>query len=87
MTEPDLPRVTCQELVELVTAYLDGALPDDVVTAIEAHLALCPGCVTVIEQWRAVVALAGELREDDVDQLTDDVRADLMAGFRAAHPR
>jgi hypothetical protein len=39
----------------------------------------------VIEQWRAVIARAGELREDDVERMPDDVRADLMASSRAAH--
>jgi anti-sigma factor RsiW len=87
MSDADLPHVTCQEFVELVTAYLDGALPDDLVASIEAHLEVCPGCVTVIEQWRSLIALAGELREDEVDDLPADVRADLMASFRAARRR
>src|SRR5690242_7833405 len=65
MSDGELPHVTCKEFVELVTAYLDGALPVDLVASIDAHLEVCPGCVTVIEQWRTVIALAGELQEDD----------------------
>jgi anti-sigma factor RsiW len=84
MSDGDFPHVTCQEFVELVTAYLDGALPADQVVSIDAHLEVCPGCVTVIEQWRSVISLAGELREDDVDELPADVRANLIATFRAA---
>jgi anti-sigma factor RsiW len=82
--DDDAPQVTCQEFVEMVTVYLDGALPADLVAAIEAHLEVCPGCVTVVEQWRAVVELAGELREDDVDALPSGLREDLMSSFRSA---
>jgi anti-sigma factor RsiW len=82
--DDDAPEVTCEEFVEMVTEYLDGALPADVVATIDAHLEVCPGCVTVVEQWRAVVGLAGELREDDVDALPPQLRDDLMSSFRSA---
>jgi hypothetical protein len=78
--------LTCREFVELVTDYLDGALAPAVVDQIDAHLDLCPGCVTVVDQWRTVVALAGGLREDHVDELAPSVRDDLFASFRAAFP-
>jgi anti-sigma factor RsiW len=55
--------VTCQELVELVTEYLDGALPSADREAFEAHLALCPGCVTYVEQLHTAVRVAHDTRE------------------------
>ena len=55
--------MTCQQLVELVTDYLDGALPSADRAAFDAHLALCPGCVTYVEQLRTTVRVAHDTRE------------------------
>ena len=58
--------MTCQELVELVTDYLEDTLPDEERARFEAHLALCPGCVTYLEQMRQTIQLAGLLTEDSL---------------------
>ena len=79
--EDDLP---CAVFVEMITDYLDGALPADLRARVEAHLAICPGCSSVLEQIQRVISLAGRLREDDVEALPDADRAQLMAAFRAA---
>jgi anti-sigma factor RsiW len=76
--------MTCAELVELVTDYLDGALPASERARIDAHLVVCPPCVDVIEQWRTVIRLAGRLEEEHADRLPADDRALLMAAFRDA---
>ena len=76
---PDLP---CQEFVALVTDYLDGALPARQQDVVTAHLAACDGCTTVLVQWREVIALAGQLRTRDVDDLDPAVREQLFAAFR-----
>jgi anti-sigma factor RsiW len=49
--------MTCQELVELVTDYLEGALPPADGARFEAHLAACPGCETYLEQMRSTIAV------------------------------
>jgi anti-sigma factor RsiW len=49
--------MTCQELVELVTDYLEGALPREAALRFEAHLAACPGCETYLEQVRSTIAV------------------------------
>jgi anti-sigma factor RsiW len=49
--------MTCQELVELVTDYLEGALPPEDVARFEAHLAACPGCETYLDQVRSTIAV------------------------------
>ena len=58
--------LTCREMVELVTDYLEGAMaaPDRV--RFEEHLALCEGCETYVEQMRTTIRVAGTLREDEV---------------------
>jgi anti-sigma factor RsiW len=54
--------LTCRELVELVTDYLGGALPDAERTRFETHMAACAGCDRYVEQIRTTVALTRETR-------------------------
>jgi anti-sigma factor RsiW len=56
------PGLSCRELVELVTDYLEGALPLRERERFEAHMAECDGCDAYVEQVRAVVELAGRTR-------------------------
>jgi anti-sigma factor RsiW len=75
------PRhVPCIEFVELVTDYLEGALPARERRGFEHHLTLCDGCVSYVEQMREVLRLTGSLEIDDVPQAGVE---DLMAAFRA----
>ena len=72
-------ELTCKELVELVTDYLDGSLPADQLGRFEEHLVYCGPCVTHLEQMRATIRAAGALREDDLDPAVAD---ELLAAFR-----
>jgi anti-sigma factor RsiW len=56
--------MTCKELVELVTAYLEGALPAPDRERFEAHLELCDPCIVYVRQIEETVSLAGATRED-----------------------
>ena len=49
-----LAHLNCRELVELVTAYLEGALSSGERKRFDAHLAGCDGCTTYVEQMRAI---------------------------------
>ncbi len=69
----------CRELVELVTEYLEGALPPEERTRFELHLAICPGCAAYVRQLRATLAAAGRLSEGS---LPDDTRNRLLTAFR-----
>jgi anti-sigma factor RsiW len=51
--------LSCQELVELVTDYLEGALTPADHARFDAHVLECPGCETYLAQFRATIALAG----------------------------
>jgi anti-sigma factor RsiW len=75
MTQP----LTCQELVELVTDYLEGALPPADVVRFEDHLELCPFCVTYVEQLRETIRITGALREEELEPAARD---ELLAAFR-----
>jgi anti-sigma factor RsiW len=71
--------MSCQELVELVTDYLDDAMPPEQRLAFEEHLAICPGCVNYVEQMRKTVATVGVLREDSIPP---EARESLLSAFR-----
>jgi anti-sigma factor RsiW len=71
--------LVCQEVVELVTDYLEGALPRDERRRLEAHLADCPHCTEYLAQIRATIRLTGRLEPDD---LTAAMREDLGELYR-----
>jgi anti-sigma factor RsiW len=73
------PELTCQELVELVTDYLEDALAPAERDRFEEHLALCGGCRAYVEQLRDTRRLVGTLTED---HLTARTRDELLAAFR-----
>jgi anti-sigma factor RsiW len=72
--------LTCQELVELITEYLDGALPPEEVRRFEAHLAGCRGCRAYLGQVRRTIRVAGHLTEGTVP---DGPKQRLLSAFRA----
>src|SRR5262245_45664162 len=71
--------VSCQELVELLTDYLETALPKRQQRAVAAHLGECGNCAAYLDQFRATIALTGELREEDVPP---EAMEELLAVFR-----
>jgi anti-sigma factor RsiW len=56
--------MNCDEFVELVTAYLEGTLPEAERVAFETHLAECPGCDRYLAQFHRTIELLGELPGD-----------------------
>jgi anti-sigma factor RsiW len=75
----DVEALSCQELVELVTDYLEGALDERDRAAFERHLAGCDGCTEYVEQLRATVRVTGTLTVDD---LGTQAEAALLQAFR-----
>ena len=65
-------HVTCQEVVELVTDYLEGALPADETSLFEQHIDFCDGCSAYVEQMRRTVATVGRVTEEDVPPETGE---------------
>ena len=81
--DPEL-TVVCRQVVELVTDYLEGALPSQLRAAVERHLQLCPPCVVYLEQMRTTAAA---LREVPVESIDPSTRAELVSAFRDLIPR
>jgi anti-sigma factor RsiW len=75
----DYGALSCQELVELVTDYLEGALPDADHARFEAHIAGCEACTAYLRQMREMLELLGELT---TESLTPQAEAELLAAFR-----
>ena len=75
-------NLTCRELVELVTNYLDDALAPREQARFERHIAGCPNCTEYLRQLRMTLQQLGELREEDV---APPVRHELLHAFRDWH--
>jgi anti-sigma factor RsiW len=76
--------IVCQQAVELVTAYLEGALSRADRRRFEAHLAACPHCTEYLAQMRATIALTGGLTADDLTPQMQDEFVTLYRQWRAA---
>jgi anti-sigma factor RsiW len=72
-------ELTCKELVELVTDYLEDSLPFPETLRFELHLCTCTGCRAYLAQMRALVCASGRLAEQ---ALPAPLRDELLAVFR-----
>jgi predicted anti-sigma-YlaC factor YlaD len=72
-------HLSCQEVVELVTDYLEESLSPEDAVLFEQHLNFCEGCVWYVDQLRTTVEVLGEIREEDIPAETKDR---LMGAFR-----
>jgi hypothetical protein len=72
-------HISCAEVVELVTDYLERALPADETSLFEQHLNFCEGCIVYVEQIRATAGTVGRVREEDVPAATKE---QLLTAFR-----
>jgi len=72
-------NLSCQQVVELVSDYLEGALTPRDRARFEHHIAKCPHCTEYLEQLKVTLDELGELREEDV---APPVRDELLEVFR-----
>jgi anti-sigma factor RsiW len=70
--------LTCRELVELVTEYLEGALDDAARARFEQHAAACRGCALYLHQMHETIRITRRLGEAG---LRPKMRAGLLAAF------
>jgi hypothetical protein len=71
--------LTCKELVELVTAYHEGALSARDRQRFEEHVVFCDGCASYLDGMRRTIEVTGRLTEED---LLPEMERDLLAAFR-----
>ena len=79
MRVPLRAGLTCREVVELVTSYLEGALSRRDRRRFEAHIAACDGCTAYLEQMRLTIEAVGRVPESS---LSRDAREELTRAFR-----
>jgi anti-sigma factor RsiW len=72
-------HVSCQEVVELVSDYLEGALPVEEATLFEQHINFCDGCEWYLDQMRAAIATVGRIGEEHVPT---EARDRMLTAFR-----
>ena len=72
-------QLSCQELVELVTDYLESALSEEEAVRFESHIGRCDGCQAYLEQIRQTVALSGRL---SAGVLSPEAERALLDAFR-----
>lgn len=72
-------EITCMELIEAITDYLEGTMQEAERRRFEAHLEGCPDCVNYLEQMRQTVAALGELSDE---RIGPDAREALLETFR-----
>jgi len=72
-------ELTCQELVELITDYIEGALSPAERARFDEHLAICTGCRNYLDQMQTTIRTLGQLKESDLEPVARD---DLLEVFR-----
>lgn len=72
----------CNELVELVTAYLDESLDTDTRARFDMHLLECDGCANYLQQFRATVDTLGKIEKDTIDPAFRNKLLDAFRDFR-----
>ena len=77
--DPALAEMSCRELVELITDYLEDRLSPADRARFDAHLAECRPCRAYLDQFRRTITLLGHLPEE---ALSDEARDALLTAFR-----
>jgi predicted anti-sigma-YlaC factor YlaD len=75
--------LVCQEVVELVTDYLEGTLTRSQRRRFDAHLADCENCTEYLEQMRVTIRLTGRLQADDLTPEMADEFTTIYRRWRA----
>jgi len=79
-----IDEMACNQLVEVVTEYLEGTLGEDDRRRFEAHLEECPYCADYVEQFRETIAVTGSLT---LESIAPERRAALLESFRGWRDR
>ena len=75
----DGTAISCQEVVEVITDYLEGKLSPEDLAIFEAHLAICDGCQWYLDQMRITIAAVGRVEDEEVPA---ELRDTVLAAFR-----
>jgi anti-sigma factor RsiW len=76
-------ELVCQEMVELITDYLEGALTRSQRKRFDAHLAACEHCTEYLRQMRVTIRLTGRLRAEDLTPAMREEFSELYRSWRS----
>ena len=79
--------MTCRELVDFLSAYLDRELPQEERARFDAHLAGCPECVRYLTSYEATIALARGAAEHPDDPVPAAVPDELVRAILESRRR
>ena len=82
----DVEQLSCQELVELVTGYLEGALSAEDAARFEEHISRCSACAIYVEQIRQTIALTGRITPESLSPEAERELLGAFRGWRSAGP-
>ena len=75
-------QLVCQQMVELITDYLEGTLSRSQRRRFEAHIAACENCTEYLQQMRATIRLTGSLRAEDLTPSMHEEFTELYRRWR-----
>ncbi len=81
---PETPDMPCDELVEVITAYIEDRLPADDLIRLEAHLEVCAACRMYIAQFRVTIERSGHLPVRPLPAETQETLLNVFRGWNAA---
>jgi anti-sigma factor RsiW len=76
-------ELSCKELVELLTEYLEGTLPPADRLRFDEHLAICPGCRVYLDQMRTTLQALGQLHEQSIPSHTKEELLRVFRGWKS----
>jgi anti-sigma factor RsiW len=82
MTRTTDDDLTCRELVEVITDFVEGAMSDADRARFERHLGECAGCAAVMSQFRTTIEVTGRLTEDQVSEDQRDAMREVFRRWR-----
>ena len=78
--------MNCQEFVELVTEYLEGALGPSERVRFEAHIDHCDGCTEYLEQFRETIEVVGHLPPEALDPAAEAKFLEVFRDWKRSAP-
>ena len=76
--------MNCQECVDFLLDYADGVLPDAQRTVFDAHLSLCPNCVTYVDNYKLAASLTAGLSRPQRAGIPDAIPEGLIEAILKA---
>ena len=82
----DVEAFSCQELVELVTDYLEGALSPSDLRRFEDHIGGCDACTEYLAQFNRTIELTGTLTPDGLTPKAESALLDVFRSWSSQQP-